>query len=198
MASTLDPATVLNGTLSGGNLIYSYTTPSADGGAFATSSAAKSSGKWYMEAQLTVLASGSDSCFGIGISGTATISGLGGGGAANGCVVYDSRAIWKGGSSTGQLVPGRAFATGDWLGIRLDLTANTVTFENVTSGGGVSAAISISAGTYLPAVVSNASTEKWTVNFGATSFQQAVPTGFSGWDGSAITIPPMSHAALIC
>lgn len=184
MTATFDPSTVLFGALSGGNLTFTGA-GGGDGGAFAFASEALSTGKRYFEMQLVLKAAGADSCLAIGISGTATLSGLGAGGGVAGAAMYESQNIWVSGSNSGVTVPGRASLTGDWYGVLVDLTSHTIQIQNITSGGGLSTAVTIPSGSYIPACVSSTNSDTWKINFGGTTFQQATPATYTAWDAGS-------------
>jgi hypothetical protein len=151
-----------NATLSNGNL--DGTTTFAAGIAYATFGV--SSGKWYWE----VVGNSSEAMIGIGKEGGLydfrTATGYG----------YYSANGQKYTNGTGSSY-GATYATGNTIGVALDMDAGTLTFyKNGTSQG---VAFSGLSGTYFPNLQnSGAGTLSYTFNFGQRPFAYTAPSGF--------------------
>ena len=149
-------------TISNGNLTATHT-PTAYG-TYAWSSFGVSSGKYYVEINVTSLFGGAS----IGIDTGATVYGN-----YNYCAYYQSsggKYIFGSSSSYGS-----SWTTGDVIGIALDMTGGTLTFykNNVSQG----VAVTGLTGTYLIQVVSDTgSVYNW--NFGQRVFTYTPPTGY--------------------
>jgi hypothetical protein len=200
--ATWDPATASNATLSNGNLTLTSTGGSTDHGAHVASTAGKITGKYYFEVTLTTDAGGGNSGFGVGTTAS-TYAGMGLN-ATSGGLCYVNGSIYANGSNTGSTINNPA--TGQVVGIAVDLTAHKIWFINqtapgvnypalplsgwngdVSNGSGHNPAtgvggMTLPSGTIVPFATFNASGNVYTANFGASAFSGAVPSGFtSGW-----------------
>jgi hypothetical protein len=191
--TTLNPSDKknVNVVLSGGNLTVTGTDT---GGNNWVRSTTAQTGQRYIEFTTTTVA---NTIFGIAdASGITTYPGndaksfglfSNGFGSINGTFPD-----WGGGT------PYNTYASGNVVGMAVDLTAKLVWFRigggnwNGSAGNSPSTAtggISISAytGTTHYVVVSGDNTCVTTVNFGATAFAASAPSGFLSWDGVAPT-----------
>jgi hypothetical protein len=202
---TWEAASVAAVTLSGGNLVATNTgTTSTSQGAHVAAASGKTSGKFYVEFTVTNYAGGAGVGFGIGTtpsiySDMSTFS-------THGNMIFvvghnGAGPIWSDTNNSG-LNLGRALATGDVIGVALDLTIRKAWFRispsglwnnvpghdptNPVSGGG----FGVPAGTIVPFVTfgssfsgaAGVSGNVITANFGASSFVGAVPSGYTaGW-----------------
>lgn len=183
--STLNPATIgANITLSNGNL--TATSAGVDTGAFSTSS--KTSGKLYWEITANT-AVGADT--GVGIAtGSATFPAACGT-PTNADVTYrGGTAFTSGGANIGSFAT--AWAAGNVIAMALDIGGGTMGVRNVTAGDNwnKNVANNPATGGYNGLVIANpffvilcfgAAADQLTINFGATSFTGAVPSGYSAW-----------------
>jgi hypothetical protein len=193
--TTFDPATIINVTLSGSNLIATRT---GSGGAKALHP--KRSSKWYWE--MTAAGAFSSSNLGI-LNGTHTDFSAIVGAAPSSlrAVVVNSAAgtIAVNGVSSGISIGGY-FTAGGLLCFALDLDNkllwvrlgaagnwNAAAANNPATGvGGVNVTTAIGPGFYaLPAVALFGAGTSCTANFGASAFTGTAPTGFVGWDDVA-------------
>ena len=192
--TTWDTATAAGVTLSGGNLVATNTgTTSTDQGARVATAAVN--GKYYLEDTYTTLSVGasSNSNYGVGIGaiGSTYFDIVN---ATTGCMTFRSGSIYSNGSSTGINFGNRA--QGDVIGVAVDLDNRKIWFRIAPSGnwnnsgtanpatnvGGVT----IPAGAMVPSCTFGGplgtAGQTQTVNFGASAFVGAVPSGFtSGW-----------------
>jgi hypothetical protein len=191
--ATWDPATVTAVTLSGSNLVATNTgTTSADQGAKVASAAGKTSGKLYLELTITTSFTGGNRGFGI-CTTASTYTNLGNS-ATTGVVMYWSGSVYANGGSTGVSIP--SVSAGTPVGMAVDLDNrkmwirssaagtwnNSGTANPATNVGG----FTIPAGTMVPVCVfgggGGSAGNVVTANFGASTFNGAVPSGFtSGW-----------------
>jgi hypothetical protein len=196
--ATWDPATIANVTLSGGNLVVSNTSTAGETGARGANAAGKTSGKHYFEITTTTVvgAGGGNTGIGVGTTGS-NYTGMGNNATAGAIVYCNNGSIYANGASTGFVGVG-AFASGNVIGIAIDLDNrkawfrkgaagvwNGMTFDDpVTNTGGAT----IPAGTIVPFCCFGGSAattgNTWTANFGTSAFVGTVPSGFaSGWSG---------------
>ena len=179
---TLDPATLVGGTLSA-NLLTFTSNGTANAGALSKTN--KTSGKWYFE--VTIVQMNGGSVGGVGAMDkdaalSTAVSGLGTHGA---CGFFSNGPIYVNGSSPGNATMNgnhRTPATGDTIGVGIDADNKTITFRNWTSGGDQSGVITmVSESNYCAAIFmdNNATHLIATMNFGASAF---VGTKFSGYD----------------
>lgn len=176
-----------NITLTNGNL--TATTTSATQGAVRCNTSA-SSGKYYWEASLEVLAG---SAFAVGWSNSSSALGTAMGGTDKNSVVVDSVAgtILFNNTSQGSLGAGIALFT---VCIAYDITNKLIWFRNDAglwngsataspgSGTGGVSLSAINAGPYFPVFAANSSGAQVIANFGATDFNYPIPSGFSALD----------------
>jgi len=187
---TWDTVTASNVTLSGGNLVVTSTSTSTNQGAHVDAASAKTAGKYYFELTLTSNASvGGNN--GIGIGTTASTYAAMGSNATTGNMTFASGNVYAGGAIQSGINIG-TFATGQIVGLAIDLDNRRAWFRKAPAGnwnasGTANPAtntggIVIPAGTMVPFVTFNATSNTWTVNFGMAGFTGAVPSGFtSGW-----------------
>jgi hypothetical protein len=192
---TWDSATVTSVTLSGGNLVATNTgTTSASQGAHVVSTSGKTTGKYYFEQTITTSNAGINR--GVGIGTTASTYTNMGGSATTGVNMYwGSGAIWANGANTGIILTG-GVSPGGVVGIAVDLDNRKIWFRVTPSGnwnnsGTANPAtnvggITVPAGTMIPfstfGGTSGAAGNVLTANFGASTFNGAVPSGFTpGW-----------------
>lgn len=193
---TLDSATITAVTLSGGNLIATNTgTTSADQGARVATVSAKSAGKYYFEVKWTTITSGIGSNSSIGVGTTASTYTAMGAGGTTGIVNYVGGSIYSNGANTGVGVGG-TWSAGQTEGIAVDLDNRKIWFRNSPSGNWNGNAtynpatnvggITVPAGTMVPFITfggtGGAASNVMALNFGASAFIGAVPSGFTaGW-----------------
>jgi hypothetical protein len=157
-----------NISLSGSNLIATL-----NGAGLVRSTIGKSSGKWYWEVSWNT---SSASQIGTGVATASAglnaylgndVSGYG----------YYGNAITR--NNGGTAAYGASYATGDVIGVALDMDAGTLTFykNNVSQG----VAYSGLSGTFYPSVGATGATSAHTatVNFGATAFTYSPPAGYN-------------------
>src|SRR5262245_1816518 len=175
-----------NITLTSGNLTVSNST-GPDGGVRSTTS--KTTGKVYFEYTTTNL-SGGNTGFGLATS-SANLAVIGSVG-AGGLMIFASGAIYFNGSGSGLNIgsPGNnvAFAidvpnklfwargqsgAGNWNGSG---TANPA-----TGAGGLDISALFSTNAVFACVAENSTAANISANFGATSFIQSMPSGFTAW-----------------
>ena len=189
MATTWNPADVLNVTLSGGNL----TATANAGGQIAARAhgVGHSTGKWYLE--YSNLASAGGGGFGLGLLSD-TLSANDGGHIG----VFTSGAFnvpgANGGSFSGSVLghtfglavdftAGFAWVTEDgvnWVGFNGGGTASPITGANGASLSG------IPAGLMFPICAMFNTPSSATLNTGDQTFAFAVPAGFTAWDSSPV------------
>jgi hypothetical protein len=212
--TTLDPNYKgANFTLSNGNLTVTTTS----GYQSVRGAEGKTSGKWYFEGHLDVQAGN----IGIGVAGylqagsTNNYCGIGPatgglGGTGTGVAAYQSGswfgAIGSGGSlgTTGLT----SFAVNDTVGIAVDIGNQKIwvrknggnwdgsgTDNPATNTGGLALTGSALIGPrYWPCVSLQSNTDKVTVNFGATAFGTAAPSGFTGWTSTYSYLGSLAYA----
>jgi hypothetical protein len=187
---TWDPATVLETTLSNGNLTATHATANANTGARAT--VTKTGGKYYFE--ITRTSGIASTCLGL-VTAAGTYGNVLAG--TNCTIAFSS----SGNISSNNAASGKnigAIAAGNVVGVAVDLTARKAWFrkgaagnwnglvigsENPDTGlGGVVMAPTVG---FMPVVgfgPGTAGADVYTANFGASAFIGAVPSGFtSGW-----------------
>lgn len=188
-----DAATVTAVTLSGGNLVATNTgTTSADQGVHVAFASGRTSGKYYFEGTLTsVYAAGN---YGIGVGTIASTFTNMGTSAITGALVYHvSGNIWANGSTTGSNIG--VIGSTSIIGVAVDLDNRKIWFKKVSgapgnwNGSGAAdpatnvGGITVPAGTMVPFLTFGGSSGTagivHTVNFGASSFTGAVPSGFT-------------------
>jgi Collagen triple helix repeat (20 copies) len=181
--TTWSTSDLISVALSGGNLVATV----IGGGGGVRTFDAHNSGKYYFEITYTTVNTNSLSC-GIGLAST-NLTALGAGAAnvarTTGLIIVNGVGS---GSSIGVITPGSV------VGIAVDLTAQLIWFRLGASGnwngsgtanpatgaGGVSIS-AISSGLLYP-LMTGASGDAVTANFGASAFSGAVPLGFAnGW-----------------
>ena len=191
---TWDAASVTSVTLSGGNLIATNTgTTSADQGAKVVSASGKTGGKYYFELTWTTL-NQTGGNFGVGVGTPASTYTTMGNGGTTGIVNYRGGSFYSNGSQV-------SAGSGSWLagqigGFAVDLD-NRRFWSRVSPAGvwngnaGNDPATNVGgyvipAGTMIPFLTFGGSGgvvgNQVAVNFGASAFSGAVPSGFtSGW-----------------
>jgi len=157
--------------LSNGNLEAVNTAGTSQSRANAT--IAISSGKWYFEGTVT----GSSAYHEIGVITTdmATVNGIG---FYSGGYAYN-QATGEKFNNNGTASYGATYATGDVIGVALDLDNGTLVFyKNGASQGTAFTGLS---GTFTPAMgtYSSVGAFGWTANFGQRAFAYSAPSGFS-------------------
>lgn len=206
MTNTTFAPTLLNTTLSNGNLTVAHSNTTTGG---ARSADFQSSGKYYFEVTLTTI-TGSNTSLGI-LQGWYGATDFVNAAAAAAAALYKSGAIWGNGSNSGFSLG--ALANGDVIGVAVDLDNAKIWFRKAPSGnwdgnathdpatttGGAS--ISSLVGGASPVAVfsgiGTGATETMTANFGQSSFSGTVPSGFtSGWPGPASTAAAVARAGL--
>ncbi len=161
-------------TLSGGNLIATCTTTTVG---LVRSTIGKSAGKWYWEYVVGVNIIGPL----VGIANSSEVTSNFPGNSANSVGYYGSSGQkWVSGSGSAY---GATFATGDVIGVALDMDAGTLVFykNNVSQG---TAATGLSGVQYAAAGQSGANAPTITANFGASALVYAPPTGFAAGLGN--------------
>jgi hypothetical protein len=200
MATTWNPSDKNAGiTLSGGNLIATYT----GGLSSVRAAASKTSGKYYWE--ITVTTSGSNAAYGLVTGNFPLGQHFAGGGSSIGCVgVNSTGAITVNNSSSGQPnIP--AIVNGDILCFAIDLTAGRFWVRRGAAGvwnGSVpgdpaagTVGIAMPFGSTLAAYPAwyAQNTSTITANFGDSAFAGTVPSGFTA--GFPIGVAPLVGAA---
>lgn len=182
---TLDPATLVGGSLSTDNLTFTSDGSNAASGAKTKTN--KTTGKWYFE--VTIVQINGGSVGGVGAMDKAAafstaVSALGTHGA---CGFFVNGPIFINGSQPGNITlngGARTPATGDVIGVGIDADAKTITFRNWTSGGTQTApAAMVSEANYVAAVFvdNNATHLIAKLNFGASAFFGTKFSGYSAW-----------------
>lgn len=183
--STLDPATMIGGTLSNGNLTWQADAVTNNAGAQSTTQ--KTTGKWYYE--VTIVAFPGSNLGGAGAKSSASAlstcsNGLGSAGASG---YFQNGPIFVNGTQPGNITMNGGARTpqvGDVIGIGIDADAKTITYKNITAGGTVAGPTTMVTETnYVAAVftANNATQMKVTVNFGATAFAGTPFAGYTAW-----------------
>lgn len=154
-------------TLSGGDLVATNNSGSAAG---VRSTVGVSSGKWYWEITATTIGAFAR----VGISNSSYTFGLLGNTA-------NSWGYNKGNGNkfnNGDLgAYGASFATGDVIGVALDLDGGTLTYyKNNTTQGTAFTGLS---GTFYAAISVSNTNDVYTANFGATTLTYTPPSGFN-------------------
>jgi hypothetical protein len=186
--NTFDPATVVNTTLSNGNLTATHSNTTGNSGARFLG--ATSTGKYYFEITQTTTGHGLNDTVGLITSAGAVNDVVTGGNGAIG--------VTRGGNinvfSTNQVTGLGTFAAGDVAGIAIDFGNllvwvrrnagnwnNSGTANPATGVGGVLFA----AGSLTPAVcftgTGTAAGDSNTINIGGSAFANAAPSGFGIW-----------------
>jgi hypothetical protein len=192
---TLDGASITAVTLSGGGLVATNTgTTSTDQGAKVASASGKATGKYYFELTWTAITGGANSGIGVGTFAS-TYTGMGNGGVVGAIGYKGGGSIYSNGANSGILID-TVFLAGSTMCAAIDLDSRKIWFRRAPAGnwnnnvannpatsvGGVA----IPAGTLVPFVTfggtGGLANNVSTVNFGASAFLGAVPSGFtSGW-----------------
>lgn len=189
-ATTFDPAQVVHGALSGGNLTFTHDGTSTDGGDESTNNkVVASGGKFYFEVQFPTIGGGD---WGFGVCKPNTTPSAFGNAVTDSVVLFSSNNVWINGSNHG-VSGGTGPTNGNTFGILLDLDNNRIRFDNITAG---------TTGTFftLPTEVSfvarvndNSAGTVFNINFGNTPFTGTLPAGFQAFDkqtGLAVTEAP--------
>jgi len=192
MAATWNPADKSAGvTLSGGNLISTYASGSGDVGARSTTS--NSLGKVYFEATPSNLL-GVDK--GIGLSNASQSFVTLAGNATGGIMYYLSGNVWKSGAL---FYAGGLWNTVNAGGFAIDFATSQVwvrngsaptrwnnsTSNDPATGVGGQSLSGLNPALFAAGTFSATSNGTWTVNFGGSAFEMAVPSGFGTWDAPA-------------
>lgn len=183
--STLDPASMVGGTLSNGNL--TWTSDGSTNGAGAKSTTNKTTGKWYFEFTIVQMPGGTLGGAGAFDNAAAISTATTGLGSHGGSGFVVNGPIYVNGSQPGNATmngSGRTPQVGDTIGVGIDADNKTITFENWTSGGGQSPVVTmVSETNYVAAVFMSGTTPdfKVTVNFGATAFAGTPFAGYTKW-----------------
>ena len=189
---TFDPTTVINGSLSGGNLVFTSSNTTADGGVKVATANGQSSGKFYFEITITALDGAFHNGYGICTSAS-TYAGANAGtvGIAVNTSVSDTGQIFSNGSQVATM--GVQGNTGDVWAIAVNLDAGTGWFRvkkfnlgtfgfwnasGTASPAANSGGVTIPAGVMVPFVRTGsfgATGATYTANFGASPFVGNVP-----------------------
>lgn len=165
-------------TLSGGSL---RATGSGAGFQTARSTTSKSAGKWYFEATLEVVVGTATTGVGISVGGALPVY-LGNGDGSTG--IYASGGVYD----NDVLTPLASMTVGDVMGVAVEIATGKVWFSKngVWSGDPVAGTgnFTVTTGVPLFAGFCDADGGSVTVNFGATSFTTAPPTGFLAWNAA--------------
>jgi hypothetical protein len=180
------------GSLSDGNLLFSYNGSGSTATSIATTGF--SAGTYYYEIQ-PVFTSQYDGVFGW----ADTAADQYGSSLNNVEIVFDGQIKFN-----GSVLATLSISTGDWLGIAIDLTNELIWVKDITQAGNwnnsgtanpstATGGLPLSGLTNLPwypgiAFNSSHSGETALANFGATSFQGTLPSGFTAVGGS-VTVP---------
>jgi hypothetical protein len=177
--------------LSGGNLTVACST-NTDNAVRGTRAGA--TGKLYFEASYNTTLTGADTA--VGIATAAAVLTSVGSSASNAALAYFDAggAIWYNGSSAGKSLGGTQTG-GDVVCVAVDMTNKKIWFRrnaglwNNTAGndpatntGGISISSLFTANAAYPIATVNSSTPLVATNFGASSFAQAIPSGFLSWN----------------
>lgn len=180
--STFDPATVVNGTLSNGNDTFTHAATTTQDGARTTT--ARTTGKLYFEMTLTNNQAGGGNT-GISLGDpAATYANQGSGLGAHGITEYlNSGDVWAGAVNVGNANGGqRSPASGDVIGVSIDIDNKQVWFQNITTGGTRQGPFTpVTETSYQGMIISNTSGGVYTINVGATAFVGTIPATFSAW-----------------
>lgn len=155
--------------LSGGNLIA---TDGSDAWSGVRANIGVSTGKWYWEITITLLSND----FMVGAARAA--QSLSNDGTGSQAYSYYTALTSHYKVYASNVSYGAAFATGDVVGIALDLDNGTIEFFLNGASQGV-AFTGISADTYFPWFNSYQAAQIATANFGASAFAYSVPSGFN-------------------
>lgn len=187
---TLNPSDKSAGiTLSNGNL--SATSINTSNNSVRSTTGISSGNKVYFEVTWSGTAGGASTCVGIASSSV----NLGNINTSNGmCLSYQSSgAIWYNAGNTGVAI-GAHGSTGTvcvavdlvnkrfWARVGAGNWNGNATFNPATNTGGVDISTLFTSTPIYVLVGSNSTIPTATVNFGATSFAQTVPSGFAAWN----------------
>lgn len=198
MAVTWNAGDLAHVTLSGSNLLATYDNSGTRGGVRANIS--KSVGKWYYEIKYNFTAGVNNDGGGwASVSKDFTTSFMGNDTISFGAYTSNSIFFNSAGGTSWIATP----VTGDWVAIALDLDTNKVYAKDLTQSAGWNngaadpntntGGLDISALTgtpWFPAVAFEAvssGTYSFLANFGATTLQGTVPTGFTALDTPSLT-----------
>ena len=171
-------------TLSGGNLIATGAgTPAAVRG-----TTSKTSKVYY---EVTVGAVGVQ--YGLGVADSTYSLGGGLGGDQDSAGYYSNGFIFFNNST---FISGQAtYTTGDIIGVAIDQPNNLIyfskngTYQNSAVPASGTGGVNYISTAAIFAAFQTSGSDVATVNFGATSFNTAPPTGFSQWDAAAVIFP---------
>lgn len=187
-----DTDTKVSTTLSNGNLTATGTTSGSTVGASAPIIDTQSTGKYYFEATLGTLGGSNMS---IGVHYVSSTYGDTQRGSI--CLVNNSTGtIYSNGSSTGSTLA-KTQASGDVIGVAIDLDNRKCWFKNISQGGNWNGSGTANPATntggltmdanygFNPVAVLDGNGASMTLNFGDTSFAASAPSGFAGWPHTA-------------
>lgn len=198
-ATTLNPSdTAGTITLSTGNLRAAKN--SGSDWAISRATSTKTAGLWYFEAKTIVTVTNlvSTGC-GVGIANSSAVIGTGNrylGNDNNSCGVLTDGFLRQGGAAG--IIGGTSWGTAnDVCCIAVDLTSRKLWFRKGPAGnwnasgtanpatgvGGYTLAAPLSSGAVYPAVCVclNTTPDTVQINFGATAFSGAIPSGYTAW-----------------
>lgn len=178
-----------NITLSGGNLTVGATTNTSDG---VRSTTRQTVGKVYFEIDWTGATGGDTGC-GVATN-LASLTSVGSA-ASNAAICFASGNIWVNGTSTGTTLSALSSST---VCVAVDLANRRIWFRKdgglwnnsgtanpTTNTGGLDISGVLTASNLLYALVCMLTSASTSVaNFGASAFQQAVPSGFVSWNAN--------------
>lgn len=184
ITDTLDPNTLVGGTLSADKLTF---TSNGTANAGALSKQNKTSGKWYFE--VTIVQFNGGSVGGVGAMDkdaalSTAVSALGTHGI---CGFFSNGPIYHNGSNPGNPTMNggqRTPQVGDTIGVGIDVDGKTARFINVTTGGTASADIPmVSEANYCAAIFMDSSSPHLIakMNFGGSAFAGTPFAGYSSW-----------------
>jgi len=181
---TLDPNTLVGGTLSADKLTF---TSNGTANAGAKSKLNKTSGKWYFEVTIDTINGGSVGGVGAMDKDAALSTAVSGLGTHGACGFFVNGPIYVNGSSPGNVTLNgnhRTPQSGDTIGVGIDVDNHTITFRNWTSGGDQSPVVTmVSESNYCAAIFTDSSTPHLvaTMNFGGSAFVGTKFSGYSSW-----------------
>jgi hypothetical protein len=189
--TTLDPSHCGTGiALSGGNLVATEGTPSGSNGDNCRSVASHSSGKFYAEMTITNIFDLTTIAFGI-MNASGGLNNSFVGMDTNGIGAFTQR-VWTAGSAGAQWASTN-LAQGDVICMAADFDNGKIYFRlnggnwnnsgsanPATNTGGFALSV-LAAGPYFATVNMELATQVVTLDFGASAFAFAAPSGFGSW-----------------
>jgi hypothetical protein len=194
-------ASLHNVTLSGGNLVATNTTGASNDCGARVPTAMQNSGKFYFEAKVTAFVGGTANGVGIAPATTApnnNYADLTGSTSGWNSIQFSGGGVFSNGSLVSPASLG-ARSNGDVIGLAVDLDNRMMWFRVAPSGNwnnsGTANPATNTGGVAIPAGAlgpfcnfgggGSAANNITTLNFGASTFSGAVPSGFtSGWPGT--------------